>query len=154
MKVYLVQHGEPVSKDVDPDRPLSDKGRNDVEMVSELLKKMGLKVNVIQQSGKTRAVQTAEMLNSQITSLKGVIKKDGISPNDPVEPLKGELVQTQEDIMVVGHLPFLSKLATSLLKGTEGQDLIAFQQGGVVCLERVDLDSWRIGWMIVPELLG
>ncbi|RLE05072.1 MAG: phosphohistidine phosphatase SixA [Candidatus Aminicenantes bacterium] len=153
MKVYLVQHGDSVSKDVDPTRPLSEKGRNDVEKVAEFIKKTGLKVTVIEHSGKTRAAQTAEILNSRITSVKGIIKKDGISPNDPVEPLFEELKEAEEDRMIVGHLPFLGKLATRLLGGTEEQNFVAFQQGGVVCIEKGEGKNWQIRWMVIPGLL-
>ena len=153
MKVYLVQHGDSVSKEIDPARPLSDKGRKDVEKIAELLQVMDLKVTVIQQSGKTRAAQTAKILNSKITSVKGNLQKDGIAPNDPVEPLSDELMEVQEDLMIVGHLPFLSKLATRLLGGTKEQSFIAFQPGGVVCLEKGEGDNWRLGWMMIPALL-
>ena len=30
MKLYLVQHGDALTKESDPDRPLSDRGRADV----------------------------------------------------------------------------------------------------------------------------
>ena len=30
MRLYLVQHGEAVAKEVDPDRPLSEHGREDI----------------------------------------------------------------------------------------------------------------------------
>jgi len=153
MKLYLVQHGDAVPKEVDPSRPLSDKGRKDVERVAEFLKSIELKTSIIQHSGKTRAAQTAEIINSKITSINGVIQKGGLAPNDPVIPLKDELMKEKKDIMIVGHLPFLSKLATRLLGGMEEQGLVAFQQGGVVCLKTDEGNNWRLGWMIIPELL-
>ena len=153
MKVYLVQHGEPVSKDVDPARPLSDKGRRDIEKVGEFLKGANVKVAVIMQSGKTRATQTAEILNGKIGAVKGVVEKEGLAPNAPVDPLRDELMETQEDVMIVGHLPFLAKLATTLMGGTEEQSFVGFKQGGVVCLEKGEAGNWQLGWMIIPELL-
>jgi phosphohistidine phosphatase SixA len=54
--------------------------------------------------------------------------------------------------MIVGHLPFLSKL-TSRLLGKE-EEVVNFQQGGIVCLEKMEHLPWRIRWMVVPELLG
>jgi hypothetical protein len=35
MRVYLVQHGEAVAKDVDAERPLTEKGAEDVKKVAE-----------------------------------------------------------------------------------------------------------------------
>jgi phosphohistidine phosphatase len=152
MKVYLVQHGQSVSEDVDPTRPLSEKGRKDMEKVAQFLKGVNLKISVILQSGKTRAIQTAEILNPKVTSLRGIMRKEGLAPNDLADPWVEELNESPDDIMIVGHLPFLSKLASRLL-GTEAE-LISFQQGGVVCLEKMEHLQWRIRWMVVPELLS
>jgi phosphohistidine phosphatase len=152
MKVYLVQHGQSVSEDVDPARPLSEKGQKDMEKVARFLKGVNLKISVILQSGKTRATQTAEILNPKVTSLGGIMKKEGLAPNDPVDPWVEELNKSPDDVMIVGHLPFLSKLVSRLL-GRE-EELISFQQGGIVCLEKMGHLQWRIRWMVVPELLS
>jgi phosphohistidine phosphatase len=57
--------------------------------------------------------------------------------------------------MIVGHLPFLSRLASTLLIGDETVALVAFRNGGVVCLERgEEKGRWRLTWAVVPELLG
>lgn len=53
--------------------------------------------------------------------------------------------------MIVGHLPHLSRLASSLLTGRQDAEVVGFQYGGVVCLERTN-DGWKLGWMIVPDL--
>jgi len=152
MKVYLVQHGQSVSEDIDPARPLSEKGKKDVQKVAQFLKGIDLEISVILQSGKTRATQTAEILNPKVTSSKGIMKKQGLAPNDPVDPWVEELNKSPDDIMIVGHLPFLSKLVSRLL-GRE-EELISFQQGGIVCLEKMEHLQWRIRWMVVPELLS
>ena len=41
MKLYLVRHGEAVSRSQDPERPLSQRGRSDVEGVATRLAKAG-----------------------------------------------------------------------------------------------------------------
>jgi phosphohistidine phosphatase len=57
--------------------------------------------------------------------------------------------------MIVGHLPHLARLASLLITGSETLEVAAFQQGGVVCLEHDRAgESWRIKWMLVPEILG
>jgi len=67
--------------------------------------------------------------------------------------LKDELAPNGRDVMIVGHLPFVSKLASLLLTGDESADTIAFQKGGIVCLERSAEDKWHVNWMVTPELL-
>ena len=58
MRVYLIQHGEARSEEEDPERPLTDKGRNTVESVSKYIAPLGLGVTQIVHSYKLRARQT------------------------------------------------------------------------------------------------
>lgn len=153
MRIYLVQHGRAQPKDVDPDRNLTEQGRNDVERISAFLKKQGICVGAIWHSGKTRAQQTAKILVSAVACNQVIIQQDGLSPNDKIGPVKESIVQAQEDLLIVGHLPFLSKLASELVTGNVLADIVAFRPGGVVCLEQVEYKTWRIGWIITPELL-
>ncbi len=57
--------------------------------------------------------------------------------------------------MVVGHLPFMGRLASRLVAGSEEANVAAFQPGTVACLERADDGGgWALAWMVRPELLG
>lgn len=153
MRVYLVQHGEAKSKEEDPQRPLTDGGRADVMKVADLLKPLGLTVRGIWHSGKARAAQTAHLLAAAVAATEGVTQRDDLSPNDPVEPLRKAVESSEGDRMLVGHLPFMSKLASRLLSGDEKAPLVAFRQGGVVCLAREE-KIWQVAWMVTPDLLG
>jgi phosphohistidine phosphatase len=153
MRVYLVQHGQAMSEDQDPGRHLTEKGIADVRKISLFLKNAQIRVDAIWHSGKARALQTAEILAERIISKHDVIEHKGLSPNDNIMPVKNELHESDADIMIVGHLPFLSKLASSLVIGNESAQLISFQQGGLVCIEKAEDKTWKIRWMIVPELL-
>jgi hypothetical protein len=31
--------------------------------------------------------------------------------------------------------------------------VVAFRQGGVVCLQRTENQTWQVAWMVTPELL-
>ena len=64
MQILLAQHGDAVPKEVDEDRPLSDKGRADVERVAATLRQGQVSVSRIIHSGKTRAEQTSDILGS------------------------------------------------------------------------------------------
>ena len=54
MKLYLVQHGEAKSKAEDPQRPLTERGREDVARVATFATKAGSQVRQIRHSGKRR----------------------------------------------------------------------------------------------------
>ena len=154
MKLYLVQHAKAASKEVDPDRPLTSEGRRDMQKVAVFIKPLNLAVDSLWHSGKTRALQTAEILATVITIENEMAVHDGLAPNDNVQVIKDSIVSVGRDMMIVGHLPFMSKLASLLLTGSESSGTVAFRQGGVVCLSCENDDQWQIDWMITPELLG
>ena len=64
MRLYLVQHGEAMSKDENPERPLTAKGRKNVTKTAKFLKKKGIRVRKIFHSTKLRAKQTAQIIAS------------------------------------------------------------------------------------------
>ena len=154
MQIYLVQHGESQPEEIDPERRLTENGARAVQRVADFLRTSGgLHVDAIWHSGKARAQQTAELLGPATRAGEGALMQhDGLAPKDAVEPIKRELEQGNSNVMIVGHLPFLGRLAALLLTGNADNDVVAFQFGCVVCLKRDDADKWRLEWMIVPKL--
>jgi len=153
MKLYFVQHAKAALKEVDPQRSLTEEGRRDVQKVAAFIKPLKLWVDCLWNSGKRRAVQTAELLAEVIEIKEATIAHDGLGPNDDVTVLRDELASAQQDIMIVGHLPFLSKLASLLLAGSESANTVAFKNGGIVCLNRAETNQWQIDWIVTPELI-
>ncbi len=149
MKIYLVQHGEALPKEENPQRPLSRKGVDDIEKLAILCSSNRLNIKTIWHSTKLRAKQTAEIIAQQ-TGAK-TQEKAGLSPLDPVRPILEEINNTTEDITIVGHLPFLERLVSFLITGTEDTVPIKFQQGGMVCLEKTENNRWSILWTIFPD---
>ena len=151
MRLYLVQHGEAKREEEDPARPLTDRGREEVERVSSYAAKIGVRVERILHSGKLRARQTAEIMAKHLKPPKGVERADGLEPlADPkvwAERLRG----VEGDLMLVGHLPHLSRLTSLLLTGREDVEPVAFRMGGIVCLERDEEGKWRMQWIVRPE---
>jgi phosphohistidine phosphatase len=153
MKLYLIQHAKAVSEDENPERPLSEQGRRDIQKVADFIKSLNLSVDYLWHSTKTRAIQTAEVLADVVKVNKDKIERDGLAPNDDVTAIKDELVSAQQDTMIVSHLPFVSKLASLLLTGRESAGIVAFRQGGIVALNSSEPNHWQIEWMVTPELL-
>lgn len=152
MKLYLVQHGDALAKDIDPDRPLSDQGKRDIQQIAAFLKETNIRVEQVFHSGKTRALQTAEILAEALYSTGAVETLDGISPKDDPTPLFDMASTWEADTLVVGHLPFMSKAVSLFLMGDKGCEAISYRPGSLVCLERMDDGSWLLDWMIRPEL--
>jgi len=55
--------------------------------------------------------------------------------------------------MLVGHLPYLSRLVARLLGLPADKQVVRFQMGGVVRLEREENEEWIIRWIVTPNLL-
>ncbi|MFQ5905488.1 MAG: phosphohistidine phosphatase SixA [bacterium] len=151
MRLYLLRHGEAASSDENPQRPLTHAGRKDTEKIARFIGKQRLHVRAIEHSGKLRAQQTAGIVASAVESEKDVAKADGLLPDDDVETRARELSHVDGDIMLVGHLPFLSKLASRLLTGDETQAIVNFKPSSLLCLERTDEGTWRVSFLITPD---
>jgi len=154
MKLYLVQHAKAAPKGADPERPLTEQGKRDIQQVASLIKPLNLSVDYLWHSGKKRAEQTAEVLANAIKINKEHAARDGLGPNDDVTVIKDELNTIRQEIMIVGHLPFLAKLASLLLDRSESANIVAFKNAGIVCLNHSAENQWQLEWMIIPELLS
>jgi phosphohistidine phosphatase len=158
MKLYLVQHAKAASKEVDPARPLTAEGCRDIKKVAAFIKPMQITVDNLWHSGKTRAMQTAEILAEAVIIMDEIAAHDGLAPNDDVQAIKEIIISAGQNLMIVGHMPFMAKLASLILTGSESSDIVAFRQGGIVCLScapkgQEDDTPWQIDWMITPEIL-
>jgi len=153
MKVYLVRHGEAVSSQFDPQRPLSEQGFADIRKVASFIKSLEISVEHIRHSGKLRAAQTAEILAGAVLVEKDCSAHKDLMPNDDVTTIADELEAYDTDMMIVGHLPFLAYLVSLLVSGRETDNVAAFDAGSIACLNRSDPGRWQIEWMMTPEIL-
>ena len=152
MNLYLVQHGEAMTKDVDPERPLSDRGRQDVTKVAQFVaKNCRMRISHIHHSGKLRARQTGDILAAGL-NLPEPIEIDGLAPLDDPSIWTCRLEELTDSIMLVGHLPHLARLTGALLCGGPEAAPVRFQMGGVVALVKKD-GQWSLEWMLVPDML-
>lgn len=153
MPLYLVQHGKNLPKDQDPDKGLSPLGAQESEQIAQVAARYSVHVKRILHSGKKRALQTAEIFARQLNPAEGVHARDGLGPLDDVQAYARE-VESQDDHMVVGHLPFLSRLASYLVVTDADTPIFQFQNSGILCLDRQAPDSreWVILWSLTPRI--
>jgi len=152
MKLYLVQHGEAKPESEDPQRPLTPRGSEEVQNVARIAKKLNLQPSVIHHSGKLRAMQTAQILGDSLEKPTSVA--EGLNPNDEVGGWLDRISREKEDVMIVGHLPFLEKLASLLMTGNENVRPVLFRYGAVVCLDKKEAGRWAVRWVLTPEMAG
>jgi phosphohistidine phosphatase len=153
MRLYLVQHGKALSKEQDPERPLSEEGRREARRIADFIRPLSLAVGESWHSGKLRAAQTADIYAEAFRAAEGPTARKGLAPDDNVALLRDELAVATDDTMIVGHMPFVSRLASLLLTGYESPPIATFVNAGVVCLERTADSTWQIRWVITPELV-
>ncbi|MCL4503925.1 MAG: phosphohistidine phosphatase SixA [Deltaproteobacteria bacterium] len=153
MLLYLVQHAEAKSEAEDPQRDLAAKGLRDIQKTAAYLGKLKLPVRQILHSGKTRALSTARVLAEALQPPQGIAASDGLAPLDDAGIWAARLAEMPEDLMLVGHLPHLGKLAALLVSGDPEKAVVNFKMAGVVCLRRLAPGEWVVEWLIIPEVV-
>lgn len=155
MHIYLVQHGAAVPKDEDPERPLSDSGSNDIKRMASFLARSRVSATRVIHSGKLRALETALLL-AKVLGTGNLVEEvaSGLAPNNSTDEVFEAIDGWTEDTIVVGHLPFMSKLVSRLVTGNENETVMHFKPGSIACLERGENGSgWTVNWHLRPELL-
>jgi phosphohistidine phosphatase len=152
MELFLVRHGEARPEAEDPECPLTERGAEEVRRMAAWAARVGLEVDQIRHSGKKRAEQTAALLAERLSPARGVIAVEGLKPNDEIRPVAVALQAEHESVMLVGHLPFLGRLASLLLAGNPDAGIVGFRPAEIVCLSPRE-GKWSINWVMTPDLL-
>ena len=150
MALFLVQHGKSLPKEKDPDRGLSKEGFAETQKMAALAAENYIQIMRIIHSGKKRALQTAEIFVKALEPEAGIVKGPGLAPMDDVS-IFASTVNSEENIMVVGHLPFMEKLVSFLVAGSQEKPVIKFQNSSIICLDTEDAsEPWFIRWAQFP----
>ena len=153
MELYLMQHGEATPGEINPARPLTERGRAEVLRVARAAHSAGVTVSTIYHSGKLRAQQTAEIVAEVLRVEQPPTPRDGLSPNDDPGLVAEALDSLRPPVILVGHLPHMSRLCSLLVVGDPERHPVKFRMGGIVYLVRDESGVWRVGWMLTPELV-
>ncbi len=152
MALYLIQHGKSLPKDQDPDQGLSEEGIAETERIANLAKDYGVTVSQIRHSVKTRARQTAEIFARALKPQNDIQEVSGIKPMDDVAASAAK-IYPDENVMLVGHLPFMERITSYLITGSIEQPIFKFQNSGIVCLDKDPATkSWVVKWTLMPNI--
>lgn len=153
MKLYLVQHAEAMAEQQDPDRPLTANGAQNSRTIAEVLKRSGMvSLDKILHSGKLRAQQTAQIFAQELDPGSAVEQASDLGPVDDVTIWAQKAADASGDLMLVGHLPYMSKMASRLLTGDPDKEIVNVQNAGVTCIEVNSEARGTLQWMVVPGL--
>jgi phosphohistidine phosphatase len=140
VQLYLVQHGQAKTENEDPERPLTNKGVDDVARVARhAVEQLGVRGARVAHSGKTRARQTAEIWGGLLDT--DIEQADALAPNDDPTTWVERLNADADDILLVGHLPHLTRRPSA--HGTHQQPSWAPH------LERSD-QGWVVSVVLPP----
>lgn len=122
MKLYIFRHGEAedIGKNgvfLDEQRRLTEKGKRDAEKVGAYLKSKSHRVQLLLHSPLLRAVQTAEILASELGCEKKSVSE--LSTDYGVRTYLEAISKHKdvESLAIVAHQPTLTKLISTLISG-------------------------------------
>lgn len=155
--LYLVRHAHASDSRPDSERPLSLKGKRQIERISNALREKDLIApTVIWHSPYLRAVETATSLQEGLSLSIPFETVNGLTPFDNPSTIAETIIQSAEDIMIVGHEPNLSTLASLLLSGSQSFECIVFPKASILHLTRIRVRDqstpWQINWHISHKI--
>jgi phosphohistidine phosphatase len=163
MKLLIVRHADAgdqaeFAKTGEPDslRPLSPKGREQMQAGVDGFKKLVPSIDLIVTSPYTRAVQTAEMVRTAYGEIP-LEQTDTLEPDVPPAEFATWLraLGEHEVVAAVGHEPHLGILTTWLMAGTD-ESRVELKKGGACLLyfeKRVRKDAGILEWLMGPKQL-
>jgi phosphohistidine phosphatase len=155
MKLFLMRHGDALDGFDDAKRPLSTKGVREALFAGEFLKRLGEAPDAIYHSGLLRSSETASGVARRLGIEKKIFERGGLLPGDSAASFAEELAGDEADVLLVGHLPFVSDLASILLTGSELTMEIKFTTGAVLALERRRNGSaWKLRFHATARLIS
>lgn len=123
MKLYLVRHAQAEGFSTsDATRVLTQEGHRDAHLLGEkLLTLENFTVSRVIHSGYVRAKKTAEIIH-QVSNLEVPIEEDSsLAPDADIAPWLNFLNGgNRENLMLVGHMPFMGELSFALLGSRTG----------------------------------
>ena len=164
MNLYLLRHGIAVDPGTpgyaaDSDRPLLPKGERKLQSIGEAIQALDISFDLILSSPYVRARQTAEIIADTCKSKKKIelseVLTPGGSPRKLIESLT-RLRPVPEDVLLVGHEPYLSELISLLISGQSGLS-ISMKKGGLCKLTAEPLEYGRcatLDWLLAPKQMA
>ena len=156
MEVFLLRHGiaqDPHLVASDEERRLTAEGRRKVEQVAEAFRKRVKALDGILHSPYLRAAETAEIFsreypNTRLEEVSGITPYD--HPEDAITLLQAR--PKAERLLLVGHEPNLSGVASLLLTGQENP-ILEFKKAGLAGLEWTPAGGGKLLFLLMPKFL-
>ncbi len=123
----------------------------DIRILALHMQNMGVQLGNVFHSGKLRAQQSASLIAETLSPEILPVQTEGLNPNDDPTVIIGDIEQMNENILIASHMPFVSRLCSTLLTGTIDAEF-ASVPGTLFCLEKAE-GKWRLSYMLRPDFL-
>lgn len=153
MKLYLMQHALAYPAEENTERPLNPTGIGQAKTAARGIKRLGLGFDLIVTSPKRRAHQTAALISEGVRyPYSDILTTEAILPDQSPQGLLDLLQKESAEnrILVVGHLPHLEKLASTLMQGGE----LLIENAGLTCFDISSSTSARLEFHLTAEQLA
>src|SRR5215469_17044357 len=148
MNIFILRHGIAVERgtegfEKDSERPLTPKGKRQLRNSAAAMKRMRLRFDLILSSPYERARQTAEIVAEELKLKKRLKLSDTLRYECNPEAMVAEISRLKpmpENLLLVGHEPYLSHLVSRLVSGN-GDLAMDFKKGGLCKLEVEKFDG-------------
>ncbi len=157
MDIYFLRHasaGEPVSdSQKDEKRPIDKDGQKQARDVGRALAALKVELDVAISSTLTRAVQTAQIVLSEMKYKEKLVLDDAMRPESGFEQFRRMLsnYDDKKSVMVIGHNPSITEFLTQTLLPKASADFINFKKGAVAKIE-TDGRQATLRWFLTPKL--
>ena len=152
MHLILVRHGSSAMAADDDARTLDDTGRDEAEIVGNWLGKLSLGSPSVWHSNKVRTRETADIIIKHAGWSSKPIETQGLRPSSPVEEIVPHIEAEKTDLVIVGHMPFMSGIAAHLVHGPRAYSHWDFATCGTLILERSGQKEWIVVAFTRPAL--
>jgi len=159
--LYIFRHGEAYQLgengiETDDERPLTPKGKSITADVCTGLRKLGVSGDLIWHSPLVRAVETAEIIRTEL-AIPQMEEKRGLAFIGEAEDLFNSLGQLPPDLdlFIVGHQPQLGDWVARLATGAGAGD-VALSKSGVARVDLISQDvppRGELRWMLTAKIL-
>jgi len=164
LSLYVLRHGIAAERGTpgytkDADRPLTPEGEQKLWQIAEAMKALELSFDLILSSPYLRARQTAELVAETLKARKRLDFSDHLTPGGNTKKLVELLNRLQpppENVLLVGHEPYLGGLISLLVAGNESL-FVVLKKGGLCKLTVQSLKPGRcaaLEWLLTPKQMA
>ena len=161
MNLFVLRHGLAVEPETrgydDASRPLTSEGKSKLKAIATAMLKLDLKFDLILSSPYTRARETAEIVAQRLDLCDKLELTGSLQPNGDFRSLINLVGKRApvENLLLVGHEPYLSELITLLVFG-ESESVVVMKKTGLAKLAITSLKMGRcalLEWLMTPKQL-